>query len=135
MSGGSVVNGDIEMQSQSASARAKPTQEDIYRKPWKYLGYHSFSHFVASDNDFFILRRFGALNARIILGLQDQISQLEEQLNALEDHLRSKDGPFVHNGTFREETEEGRTHLLALIRPLLREYSQWTTPVDTRIPI
>ena len=124
MSEGLVANGDIEMQSQSTSAAAEPTQEDIDRKPWKYLGYHSFSHFVASDNDFFILRRYGALNARILLRLQDQISQLEEQLNALEDHLRSKDGPRVHNGTFRQDNQKGRTHILAKIRPLLHEYSE-----------
>ena len=48
----------------------EPSQTEIDQKPWKYVGYQSFSRFVASDNDFFILRRFGALSVQIILALQ-----------------------------------------------------------------
>ncbi len=115
---------EIEMQSSRGNSTPKLTQEDIARKPWKYLGYHSFANFVASDHDFFLLRRFGSLNARVLLGLQDQLSQIEEQLNALEDHLRSKDGPNVHNGSFRQETQDERAQLVKLAQQVLHEYSQ-----------
>ena len=112
------------MRSSSASYTGKPTKGDIDRKPWRYLGYHSFANFVASDHDFFVLRRFGSLNARGLLGLQDQLSQIEEQLEALEDHLRSKDGPNVRNGSFREETQDERAQLVKLAQHVLHEYSQ-----------
>jgi len=47
-------------------------------KPWKYIGCKVFSRWVASDSSFFILYRFGALNTRVALSLQDEIVQLEE---------------------------------------------------------
>ena len=105
-------------------APQRPTKEDVERKPWKYLGYRCFAHFVASDHDFFVLRRFGALSARVLLGLQDELCSLEEQLNILEDRLQSRDGPDVHNGSFRQETEEGRKELFMQAQCVLRNYSQ-----------
>ena len=35
------------------------------------IGYPVFSHFVGSDHELFIIRRFDTLDARIVLGLQD----------------------------------------------------------------
>src|SRR5256885_335977 len=60
------------------------TREDFRKKPWKYIGYEGFSTFVASDNDFFFLRRFGTLHARVLLSLQDQLVELEQRLKDLE---------------------------------------------------
>ena len=103
----------------------EPSRIEIDQKPWKYLGYQSFSKFVASDNDFFILRRFGALSAQVILALQDELSCLERDLEDIEKRQREKDAPDVHNGSFREETQLDRRKLLLDARPLLREYSRW----------
>lgn len=102
----------------------QPSQADIDAKPWKYTGYRSFSAFVASDNDFFILRRFSSLSARVLLGLQDQLSRLEEDLEQLEKRTREKDVPDIHNGSFRQEAEEGREILVRQAQRLLRDYSQ-----------
>ena len=110
-----------EMQSQSSEWH--PSQVDIDAKPWKYTGYRSFSAFVASDNDFFILRRFSALSARVLLGLQDQLSRLEEDLETLEKSVRKKDAPDIHNGSFRQETEKAREALVSQAQRLLRDYS------------
>ena len=99
-------------------------EADIQEKPWKYIGYQSFSAFVASDNDFFILRKFGALSARVLLGLQDQLTCLEQDLNELEKNTREKSAPDVHNGSFRQETQEGRQVLVCHAQRLLRQYSQ-----------
>ena len=101
----------------------KPSQDDIDEKPWKYIGYRSFSSFVASDNDFFVLRRFSALSARVLLGLQDQLSRLEENLNVLDNRAREKTAPDVHNGSFRHETQEDREDIICQAQRLLREYS------------
>lgn len=100
------------------------SQADIDGKPWKYLGYQSFSAFVASDDDFFVLRRFGALSARVLLGLQDELSRLEEDLETLERRVREKDAPDIHNGSFRQETQEDRQALVCQAQRLLRDYSQ-----------
>ena len=102
----------------------EPSQADIDTKPWKYLGYQSFSAFVASDNDFFVLRKFGALSARVLLALQDELSRLEEKLEALELGVREKDAPDIHNGSFRQETQGDRRALVCEVQRLLREYSQ-----------
>lgn len=85
----------------------EPSQKEINKKPWKYLGYRSFSQFVSSDNDLFVLRRFGTLSARVLLALQDQLSQVEEQLEALGEHHRRNDVQDIRNASFREETVIG----------------------------
>lgn len=59
---------------------------DYHKKPWKYAGYRDFSSFVASDNNFFILRRFSTLSARVLLALQDELVELEDQLNVIVSH-------------------------------------------------
>src|SRR5690349_8772339 len=53
---------------------------EIQTKPWKYIGYPAFALWLSSDNDFFLIRRFDALNARVILMLQWEISVLESKL-------------------------------------------------------
>ena len=111
-------------QMQSLPTTWKPSQADIDEKPWKYIGYRSFASFVASDNDFFVLRRFSALSARVLLGLQDQLSRLEENLEVLEGRAREKVAPDIHNGSFRQETQEDREDLICQAQRLLREYSQ-----------
>jgi len=111
------------MQSQEP-ARWKPTRDDVERRAWKFLGYQSFANFVASDHDFFVLRRFGALSARVLLGLQDELSCLEGQLDVVESRLRQRDGPHVHNGTFRQDTQEERKQLVSHAYHLLSDYSE-----------
>lgn len=59
------------------------------KAPWKYAGYRVFSRFMASDDAFLIVRRFGNLNARIALSLQDDIVLLEQQLDNLEKGQRN----------------------------------------------
>lgn len=48
------------------------------------MGYKGYSSLIASENNFYIVRCFGALNARIALVLQGQVSVLEEELEALD---------------------------------------------------
>lgn len=53
---------------------------------------------TASDDDFFVLRRFGELSVRVLLRLQDRIAILEEDLQRM-DHICTENGS--NNGTFR----------------------------------
>ena len=111
------------MASQNHTLNGKPTAEKVEAKYWRDSGYQSFSKFVASDNDFFVLRRFSALTARILLNLQDQLSQQEEKLDALEKSLRQEDATDTHNGTFRLERSEERKGVVTAAQDLLVKYS------------
>lgn len=93
-------------------------------KPWKEIGYRGFSAFLASDNDFLIFRRFGSLNARLLLFLQDQIAVLEEKLEKLEQKHMAEDAKDIHHGSFRHEVLPQRIMLLENIHQKVREYSK-----------
>src|SRR6186713_513360 len=92
-------------------------------KPWKYIGYQGFCDFLASDNDLFVLRRFSSLSARVLLALQDELSQLEHELTALEAEVRKRDAPDIHNGTFREDTQQRRLQIVLTASQRLAAYS------------
>lgn len=96
-------------------------------KPWKEVGYRGFSAFLASDNDFLIFRRFGSVNARLLLYLQDEIAVLEKELEDLE-HLHAQDSAVdIHNGSFRQEALPARTRLLEDLNVKVRQYSKQST--------
>ncbi len=122
------------MQSHGRTKSWKPSTVEIESKAWKYLGYQSFSKFVASDNDFFTLRRFGALTARVLLGLQDQLSQLEEKLDVLEKQHRRGDIFDIHNGSFRQDTLAERKKLISEAQEILVKYSQSPHPSQSTLP-
>jgi hypothetical protein len=99
------------------------TREDFEKKPWKYIGYEGFSTFVASDNDFFFLRRFGTLHARVLLSLQDQLVELEQRLKDLDTKAAEKTAPDQHNGSFRLDKVVERSQTIRDIQTKLKEYS------------
>jgi hypothetical protein len=111
------------------SALSEITKGDVELKPWKYIGYRGFSSFVASDNDFFFLRRFGTLHARVLLALQDEITVLEDRLRALDVLASRKCAPDRHNGSFRFDKTEcpERTGLMWDIYQKLGQYSKSQT--------
>lgn len=100
----------------------RPCDEEIQEKPWKYIGIKGYSEFIASDNDFFVLRRFDILNARLALLLQDEISELENELGVLDKKYSDMDAEDVNNGTFREDVEE-RSELMGILKKKLKRYS------------
>ena len=105
------------------TAGDEPSAEDIQRKPWNFVGYKGYADFIASDGDFHIFRRFDALNARLALLLQDEISVLEDELKEM-DYASSRIGAVdQHNGSFRHEREGERSLLLGGIAKKLYRYS------------
>ncbi|KAF4628645.1 hypothetical protein G7Y89_g9509 [Cudoniella acicularis] len=100
------------------------TEEEIERKPWKYIGYKGYSEFIASDNDFYIVRNFASLNTRITLALQDQISVLEADLEELDAQYSRRDAEDLHNGSFRDDRED-RTELIEKITTKLAKYNEF----------
>ena len=74
---------------------------------------------TASDDDFFVLRRFGDLSARVLLRLQDRIVKLEEDLQNI-DHMCLENG--YNNGTFRYDPIGERQLLLDELTSRLEQY-------------
>ncbi|KAI5460085.1 hypothetical protein BGZ63DRAFT_426034 [Mariannaea sp. PMI_226] len=118
---------DIEMQHTS---EAQVSQEEIHRKPWKFIGYPGYSKLISSDDDFFILRRFATLNTRVALALQDEICVLEEELNDLDRYCSSKETDDLNNGTFRGDVKE-RKELVQIISKKLYHYNKFVVQQST----
>lgn len=92
-------------------------------KRWKDVGYPAYSRLVGSDKELLLLRRFNTLNARVILGLQDRLSELEQELDVMENGYRTGNDD-INNGSFRCDTQEDRTKLLKKIKDKVKEYSR-----------
>ena len=74
------------------------TDVEAGRKRQEYLeGYAELSEFIASDNDFLVFRKFGALSARNLLYLQAEVQVLEGQLKRMdeEDRIRMVDAENI----------------------------------------
>jgi hypothetical protein len=107
------------------------SEGDKRNKAWKYYGYQNFCKFMASDNDFFLLRRFGDLNARILLKMQFEISRLERRLQELENNIMESLDDKQRNDSFHwdERSQSGpmfeRKRLLDILQPRLKDYSEF----------
>ena len=107
---------------------APPSQAEIDEKPWKYLGYPGFATWGASSKDAFVLRRFNAVHARVILYMQDQIVRKEEELQSLDRWCTTRPDD-IDNGTFRHDIEPRRNAVLEDLRVRLKEYSKQPRPM------
>ncbi len=74
---------------------------------------------AASDDDFFVLRRFGELSARVLLRLQDRIVKIEEDLQHMDEMCRTNG---YDNGTFRYDPMDKRQWLLDELTSRLEQY-------------
>ena len=88
-------------------------------EPERYVGYPGLvSHMTETQN--LIFRRFDEIHVRLLLYLQDQISQLETQLRTLDERNIAEKG--MHNGTFREDADQVRVEIMERLRILVGEY-------------
>ncbi|TVY31443.1 hypothetical protein LSUB1_G008906 [Lachnellula subtilissima] len=108
----------------------QPTEEEIDRKPWKYIGYIGYADFLASENDFFIFRKFASLNCRVALSLQDQLSVLESDLEDIDTRYSKKNVEDVNNGSFRDDSED-RTELVDKISQKLPNWHNIQAQLNT----
>lgn len=100
----------------------EPLPEEVEKQSWKYVGYRRYTELISSDSDLLISRRFGTLNARVGLLLQDKISRLEQKLMSLDNEHSRRDADPINNGTLRDDIEE-REALLIEISHHLDRYS------------
>jgi hypothetical protein len=106
------------------AALSEPTKAEIKKRPWKYIGYKSYSSWVASSDTFFHVRKFATLNARVIFALQDEISVLEEKLQELDRTYSSKESGVINNGSFRDDQKTERVETMQSLKQKLLEYSE-----------
>jgi len=99
------------------------TQREVDEKPWKYVGYHGYTKFLASETDFLIFQRCGAVSARILLRLQDRVVVLQKKLDKLDRKLKRREAKDIHNGSFRQDDAD-REHVLNELQVALSEYSK-----------
>ncbi|KAI1413602.1 hypothetical protein F5Y13DRAFT_160686 [Hypoxylon sp. FL1857] len=123
-SAANTVNTLTSINDTSETTISSPTENDILRKPWKYIGYRGYSSFLASDDEFLVLRRFDNLSVRVALSLQDEISVLESELSAIDGEYSRRNAADVNNGTLRHDQQD-RTELLNKIRQKLRHYNEF----------
>ena len=95
---------------------------------WSSRGYRAFCRWTASDDDFFVLRRFGKSSARVALYLQDQVAHLEEELEKVDLLCSQAPKEFADGGTFRHDRWPRRRAILDELTVSLeryRKYSIW----------
>ncbi|KAL8966722.1 MAG: hypothetical protein Q9183_003240 [Haloplaca sp. 2 TL-2023] len=106
----------------SATAFSKVTMEEADNDPRRYRGYPALCTWMASDDDFFIIRRFGKASARIILLMQHEIAQLEEALYTEDAKCLDEDGD---NGTFDGDPRQRRRGLIEELARRLERYQRF----------
>lgn len=87
-------------------------------------GYPKFCRWVASDDDFFVMRIFGSTSARLALLLQDQIVEQEQALKDA-DKRAIRDG--LDNGTFRNDQQSERAEITTKLLPMIERYRMLPT--------
>ena len=76
---------------------------------------------MASDDDFFVVRKFGTVCARVILMLQDRIVILTEELEKEDNECRQLG---LDNGTLRHDPRPRRQQILEELAWRLEHYSE-----------
>lgn len=88
-------------------------------EPERYVGYPGLVSYMTEAQSL-IFRRFDEVHVRLLLYLQDQISQLEIQLRKLdEQNIGEKE---MHHITFREDVDGLRVDIMERLRGLIGEY-------------
>jgi hypothetical protein len=80
-----------------------------------------YTRWIASNPSFLILRQFGALNARVVLSIQDEIAQLEAKLDHMDKIYSKQETLDAHNRSFREDPFTGDEDRQTLVRDALPE--------------
>ena len=81
---------------------------------------------MASDDDFFVIRRFEKLGARVALLMQNRIVQLEEELRAEDVKCTTRGGD---NGSFRKDRQTRRQEVMDELVWRLERYRECFHPL------
>ncbi|KAK5128244.1 hypothetical protein LTR85_002911 [Meristemomyces frigidus] len=109
---------------ESAYAQLSPSDKDEHH--WQYQGYPGLTKWMASANDFFLLRRFSPLQARCLLYLQNEIAKIDKAIEAW-DAYAQKHPPASAAGMCGSLDNDPYSERIQLVRqaiPLLEQYNQ-----------
>ncbi|KAL3458233.1 hypothetical protein BJX64DRAFT_292389 [Aspergillus heterothallicus] len=90
--------------------------------PKRYIGYAEYTKFLATEDNFCILRRFDRSNIRVLLSLQDEIRQLEQALDKCDDAMSKQ---AVNNGSLRNDPSDERRCLIGELSRKLEHYNRF----------
>lgn len=100
---------------------------------WKTHGYPAFSRYLASGSDFLVLRKFGQINALVLLDLQNEIRLLEQQLEENWQQSDQDNDPIkqaknkltsLPDDHQKNPKRAERSAVLKQLRPLIKEYNE-----------
>lgn len=113
---------------QSGQPTTPPLSTLMQEKAHRYMGYPAFSSLLSSDNDSFVVRKFGTLHVRTILMLQDKIAELEDRLAVIDRDVQERQGDeyLCHNGSFRgdQQWHDERYEMMLNLARLLEQYGK-----------
>lgn len=107
----------------SISSGTSPSKlEKQANETWKTHGYPELTRWMASSNDFLVLRRFGQTGTRIALKLQDELVRMEDELRQMDAFASSQPRGCGGSGSYRLDEDSPRDRLLLDMAPKLKEY-------------
>lgn len=96
-------------------------------------GYPRLAALLDSDENFMLYRRFGFLQARILLNKQDQLRELEKQLDR-EDRVDMKKDPSLLKSREKDDSVNGRRQkILTEIEKLFKEYGNYALVISHKV--
>lgn len=113
------VSADLE----KAYSELTTEQKEFYN--WQYQGYPSLTKWMASSNDFFLLRRFSPLQVRCLLYLQNEIAKRKQLIESWDDYAQ-RQSYGTQKGCCGSLSDDPYPQRLALIQqalPLIQQYS------------
>lgn len=95
---------------------------------WQYHGYPALSEWMASSNDFFLLRRFSPLQVRCLLYLQNEIALRGQQLHEWDRVALCQQPGKGNSGRINQDPDALHNHprprIIRELVPMLKEYSK-----------
>jgi hypothetical protein len=91
-------------------------------------GYPLLAAFLDSDDNFMIYRRFGYLQARLLLEKQEQLRRLEWELELLDEKdMKAKSRALISFADGEDGEGQERRQLMQKIEDKIRDYGKWKT--------
>ncbi|KAK0513549.1 hypothetical protein JMJ35_003913 [Cladonia borealis] len=98
-------------------------------------GYSQFAAFMNTDENFLMCRSYGFLHNRVLLYRQDELSQLEKQLIAMDDEDRETCPQRLQSRKTDESMDDSRKTLIQKIDEKLGEYDNLVSRIRTYVSL
>jgi hypothetical protein len=93
-------------------------------------GYPRLAALVDSDENFMLYRRFGFLQARLLLSRQDELRRLEERLDSLDKKHSKENSRWLHSREDDDIMSGDRKKLMLEIEEKFQSYGYCQSPIQ-----